>query len=225
MRYADRIILNAIQSIWSAVWNAVSSVTSSIWNAIVSIISNAMSTMQNAVSNGINAVKNFITNGWNSVVGFLRGINLFSAGSAIMQSFLSGLKSMWGAITSFVGGIASWIKSHKGPISYDRRLLIPAGKAIMGGFNRALIKGFEYVKSNVSGMAGKISDLVGAGSVFDTDMRSTISGAVTAGVEVDLGHQAKPLKVVLELGNRAYELFVDDITDKQQTTAKLREVY
>ncbi|HHL9833474.1 TPA: hypothetical protein ACRBSS_001796, partial [Streptococcus pyogenes] len=174
---------------WSAVWNAVSSVTSSIWNAIVSIISNAMSTMQNAVSNGISAAKNFITNGWNFVVGFLRGINLFSAGSAIMQSFLSGLKSMWGAITSFVGGIASWIKSHKGPISYDRRLLIPAGKAIMGGFNCALIKGFEYVKSNVSGMAGKISDLVGAGSVFDTDMRSTISGAVTAGVEVDLGHQ------------------------------------
>ncbi|HEQ6291858.1 TPA: phage tail tape measure protein [Streptococcus pyogenes] len=225
LKSAIENILNAIQSIWSAVWNAVSSVTSSIWNAIVSIISNAMSTMQNAVSNGINAVKNFITNGWNSVVGFLRGINLFSAGSAIMQSFLSGLKSMWGAITSFVGGIASWIKSHKGPISYNRRLLIPAGKAIMGGFNRALIKGFEYVKSNVSGMAGKISDLVGAGSVFDTDMRSTISGAVTAGVEVDLGHQAKPLKVVLELGNRAYELFVDDITDKQQTTAKLREVY
>ncbi|HFD5638837.1 TPA: phage tail tape measure protein [Streptococcus pyogenes] len=225
LKSAIENILNAIQSIWSAVWNAVSSVTSSIWNAIVSIISNAMSTMQNAVSNGINAVKNFITNGWNSVVGFLCGINLFSAGSAIMQSFLSGLKSMWGAITSFVGGIASWIKSHKGPISYDRRLLIPAGKAIMGGFNRALIKGFEYVKSNVSGMAGKISDLVGAGSVFDTDMRSTISGAVTAGVEVDLGHQAKPLKVVLELGNRAYELFVDDITDKQQTTAKLREVY
>ncbi|HER1451346.1 phage tail tape measure protein [Streptococcus pyogenes] len=225
LKSAIENILNAIQSIWSAVWNAVSSVTSSIWNAIVSIISNAMSTMQNAVSNGISAAKNFITNGWNFVVGFLRGINLFSAGSAIMQSFLSGLKSMWGAITSFVGGIASWIKSHKGPISYDRRLLIPAGKAIMGGFNCALIKGFEYVKSNVSGMAGKISDLVGAGSVFDTDMRSTISGAVTAGVEVDLGHQTKPLKVVLELGNRAYELFVDDITDKQQTTAKLREVY
>ncbi|HEQ4382082.1 TPA: phage tail tape measure protein [Streptococcus pyogenes] len=225
LKSAIENILNAIQSLWSAVWNAVSSVTSSIWNAIVSIISNAMSTMQNAVSNGISAAKNFITNGWNFVVGFLRGINLFSAGSAIMQSFLSGLKSMWGAITSFVGGIASWIKSHKGPISYDRRLLIPAGKAIMGGFNCALIKGFEYVKSNVSGMAGKISDLVGAGSVFDTDMRSTISGAVTAGVEVDLGHQTKPLKVVLELGNRAYELFVDDITDKQQTTAKLREVY
>ncbi|HES4050627.1 TPA: phage tail tape measure protein [Streptococcus pyogenes] len=225
LKSAIENILNAIQSIWSAVWNAVSSVTSSIWNAIVSIISNAMSTMQNAVSNGISAVKNFITNGWNSVVGFLRGINLFSAGSAIMQSFLSGLKSMWGAITSFVGGIASWIKSHKGPISYDRRLLIPAGKAIMSGLNNGLSNGFGQVKSNVSDMTDSISKLVDGSSLFDADMSSTISGAVATGVEVDLGHQAKPLELNLELGNRAYSLFVDDITDRQRATARLTEVY
>ncbi|HEP1482676.1 TPA: phage tail tape measure protein [Streptococcus pyogenes] len=225
LKSAIENILNAIQSIWGAVWNAVSSVASSIWNAIVSIISNAMSTMQNAVSNGISAVKNFITNGWNSVVGFLRGINLFSAGSAIMQSFLSGLKSMWGAITSFVGGIASWIKSHKGPISYDRHLLIPAGKAIMSGLNNGLSNGFGQVKSNVSGMTDSISKLVDGSSLFDTDMSSTISGAVATGVEVDLGHQAKPLELNLELGNRAYSLFVDDITDRQRATARLTEVY
>ncbi|MDI5952666.1 phage tail tape measure protein [Streptococcus equi subsp. zooepidemicus] len=218
-------ILNALKSIWESVWNAIKSVAESIWNAIKVIVSGAMDAMKNAVNNGINAVKNFIINGWNAVVGFLSGINLFSAGSAIMQSFLSGLKSMWGAITSFVGGIASWIKAHKGPISYDRRLLIPAGKAIMSGFNNSLVRGFEHVKGNVSGMADKISDLIGNGSIFDTDMRSTISGAVTTGVEVDLGHQAKPLEVVLELGNRAYELFIDDITDKQQANARLREVY
>ncbi|HER9979274.1 phage tail tape measure protein [Streptococcus pyogenes] len=225
LKSAIENILNAIQSIWGAVWNAVSSVALSIWNAIVSIISNAMSTMQNAVSNGISAVKNFITNGWNSVVGFLRGINLFSAGSAIMQSFLSGLKSMWGAITSFVGGIASWIKAHKGPISYDRRLLIPAGKAIMSGLNNGLSNGFGQVKSNVSGMTDSISKLVDGSSLFDADMSSTISGAVATGVEVDLGHQAKPLELNLELGNRAYSLFVDDITDRQRATARLTEVY
>lgn len=219
------VILNALKSIWESVWNAIKAVAESIWNAIKAIVSGAMDTMKNAVSNGINAVKNFIINGWNAVVGFLSGINLFSAGSAIMQSFLSGLKSMWGAITSFVGGIASWIKAHKGPISYDRRLLIPAGRAIMSGFNSSLMRGFEHVKGNVSGMADKISELVGSNSMFETDMRSTISGAVTTGVEVDLGHQAKPLEVVLELGNRAYELFIDDITDKQQANARLREVY
>lgn len=132
---------------------------------------------------------------------------------------------MWGAITSFVGGIASWIKSHKGPISYDRRLLIPAGKAIMSGLNNGLSNGFGQVKNNVSGMADSISKLVDGNSLFDADMSSTISGAVATGVEVDLGHQAKPLELNLELGNRAYGLFVDDITDRQRATARLTEVY
>ena len=62
-----------------------------------------------------------------------------------MNSFLGGLKAAWGAVTSFVGGIAGWIAAHKGPISYDRKLLIPAGRAIMGGFNAALQSGFEVL--------------------------------------------------------------------------------
>ncbi len=44
---------------------------------------------------------------------------------------------------------ASWIAEHKGPISYDRRLLmIPAGQAIKSGFNTALM--VLKVKGNVS---------------------------------------------------------------------------
>lgn len=62
-----------------------------------------------------------------------------------------------GAITGFVGGIADWIRKHKGPISYDRVLLKPAGKVIMQGFNNSLMDGFKEVKSNVSGMADDLA--------------------------------------------------------------------
>ncbi|TGD24342.1 hypothetical protein EGT49_03540 [Companilactobacillus suantsaicola] len=86
--------------------------------------------------------------------------DLHSNGHAIMSSFLSGLKSMWGSITSFVGKIGPWIKSHKGPISYDKKLLIPAGQAIMGGLNNGLSAAFEDVKSNVNSMSGFINDEV-----------------------------------------------------------------
>lgn len=84
--------------------------------------------------------------------------DLHSNGSAIMNSFLGGLRSAWGAVKSFVSGIGSWIKEHKGPISYDRKLLIPAGKAIMGGLNQGLSKSFEDVKATVNSMSGFISD-------------------------------------------------------------------
>ena len=74
-----------------------------------------------------------------------------------MGGFLSGLRSMWGAITSFVGGIASWIAAHKGPLDYDRKLLIPAGKAIMGGLYKGLQSSFKgQVMPLVTSMAGTI---------------------------------------------------------------------
>jgi len=75
-----------------------------------------------------------------------------------MNGFLGGLQSAWGAVKNFVGGIADWIKKNKGPISYDKKLLIPAGKAIMSGFNNSVKHNFKNVQKNVSGMAEKISN-------------------------------------------------------------------
>ncbi|OQQ78510.1 hypothetical protein B6U60_10570, partial [Ligilactobacillus salivarius] len=59
---------------------------------------------------------------------------------------------------SFVSGIASWIKKHKGPISYDRKLLVPAGKAIMTGLNSGLNSTFGTVQDTVESIAGAITD-------------------------------------------------------------------
>lgn len=93
----------------------------------------------------------------NAVLQGVSGIDLFGAGSKIIGGFLNGLQSKFEAVKSFVGGIAGWIKDHKGPISYDKRLLIPAGHAIMGGLNSSLLDGFKSVQATVSGMGDRLS--------------------------------------------------------------------
>lgn len=163
-------ITQAIQGNWDAVWNAIVSITSAVWSGITSVVSagiNGVSSVITAVMNGLGSI---ISTVWNTIksifragVNFIKSvvhIDLGAQGRAIMNSFLGGLRSAWESVKSFVSGIGSWIKKHKGPISYDRKLLIPAGIAIMTGFNKGLQDQFKAVKANVSNMAGAVSDAV-----------------------------------------------------------------
>ena len=139
--------INGIKSFFSglsASGNSLRSVMSGVWNGISSIVSGAASSISGIIS-GIRGTFNSL---WN--------IDLSGAGRAIIDGFIGGLKSTWEAGKNFIGGIADWIKQHKGPISYDRKLLIPAGNAIMESLNEGLQDNFVKVQKNVSGMADKL---------------------------------------------------------------------
>lgn len=142
------------------------------WNALTAFIGSVPGRIQaffagigQWFANKFNEVRNGIANGFNSAVSFIASIPgrilsalgnlgglLWNAGASIMQGFLDGLKSIWHNITSFVGNIAGWIADHKGPLPYDRRLLIPAGEAIMGGFRKSLNAGWRQVQADIMGM-------------------------------------------------------------------------
>lgn len=92
------------------------------------------------------------------IINSVAHIDLSANGKAIMNSLLGGLKSAWESVKSFVGGIGKWIKAHKGPISVDRRLLIPAGHAIMNGLGNGLVDGFSDVQKSVLAMNKQIAD-------------------------------------------------------------------
>lgn len=139
---------NTGKAIWSSFTNFIAGCVS----GILGWFSGLGSSIGGAFNNAANSAKNT----WNAVVSWFRGIPgtiggffsgagtlLYNAGASIISGFLNGLKSMWSNVTGWISGIGDWIKAHKGPISYDRRLLIPAGQAIMTGFAQGLNNGFD----------------------------------------------------------------------------------
>ena len=199
---AGQAIFDGFAQILSNIWETIKSVASNAWEAlkssVLSIIDNLVSGAQSAWDTMSNAVSTLISN----VTGFfdqLWNIDLSGAGRAIMDGFLNGLKSAWGAVTDFVGGIASWIAEHKGPIQYDRKLLIPAGNAIMQGLNRGLQDRFKDVKKSVSGMAGEINDAF-SGNSIDTNMSTTVAKNLEASLAIPKAEiEAKDSQTVSEI--------------------------
>lgn len=165
-----RAITAAIQGNWSAAWNAIRGVAQTVWSGITSIVTTGINAVRSIVQSVMNAVQNIFSTVWNAIrnifntgVDFIKNamnFSLFSQGQAIMNSLFDGLKNIWENIKSFVGGIGNWIKEHKGPISYDETLLIPAGIAIMSGLSNGLNTGFGDVQDLVTSVAGVIATRV-----------------------------------------------------------------
>lgn len=165
-----RTITAVIKGDWSGAWNTIKDVAQTVWNGIKSVVQTGINTVQSIVQTVMNAVKGVFSSVWNAIqdvfnnnVKFIKDvmhIDLFAQGKAIMDSLLRGLREAWDKVTGFVGGIGNWIKEHKGPISYDETLLIPAGIAIMSGLSNGLNTGFGDVQDLVTSVAGVIATRV-----------------------------------------------------------------
>lgn len=165
-----RAITAVMRGDWSGAWNAIKGVVQTVWDTIKSVVQTGLSAVQSIVTIVMNAVKGVFSSVWNAIrdvfnngVQFIKQvmhIDLFAQGQAIMNSLLKGLQDVWNNVKNFVGGIGNWIKEHKGPLSYDEQLLIPAGQAIMGGLFNGLNNGFDNVQDLISSIAQSVASNV-----------------------------------------------------------------
>lgn len=113
--------------------------------AVVTLING----MAENIRNNAPEIKKAAGNLLSAMVEALPGSSLLKNGKAIVDGFLDGLKEGFETVKTTVGGWATWIKEHKGPISYDKKLLIENGQAIVSGLRKGLEDSFEGVKSTI----------------------------------------------------------------------------
>lgn len=224
---------NALSSLWNglkataeASWNALKTAVVNVINGLVQGAQKAWDDLKNGVSNAVSSVT--------KVFDGLKKINLFEAGKAIIDGFLKGLKGAFDNVKNFVGGIADWIRENKGPIEYDRKLLIPHGRAIMDSLNEGLQDRFKDTKSLVSGMAGEMSDifeqttltgnvaLTGSDGIQDSIVRGSYRLDTLASSEFEkLSKKVDELsEKALDIAEKALERPVQMVLDDNTLVAK-----
>jgi hypothetical protein len=168
---AGRNVIGGLGRGLVAAWNTTWSWFSHISGWIAGYYRSAGSWLINAGRAVITGLWNGLKNVWNTVWGWAGHIHqwiasvfgnargwLVQAGKDVIQGLWDGFTSVWKKVTGWIGGLAGWIKAHKGPVSLDRKLLEPAGRALMEGLRVGLLGGFVPIKGIISGAAGTISN-------------------------------------------------------------------
>jgi hypothetical protein len=166
---------------WQRAWDGVKEIFKAVWDGLkataqngVNLVKELIPIMKEIGKSIMEAFRDGITGIWNTWVWpFFKGLPgqiknalgdlsrlLWDVGKAIAQGLLDGLvegaKAVWGEVSSWGGKI----KSLKGPMEVDRKLLTPQGYAISVSLAEGLVSGFsEVVVPAVSAMAGSIKSL------------------------------------------------------------------
>ncbi|MEU8968170.1 phage tail tape measure protein [Streptomyces monashensis] len=152
----------------------------SAWN---SMKSSAVHTATQLVS-WVRGIPGMIT----SALGNLGGL-LIHAGASVISGLISGIKSALGGLGSVLGSVGSFITSHKGPPSYDRVMLTPAGQMIMQGL--------------MDGLNSRLPHL----AATTTNVGQTLQDAFATNLGI-----ASPSKVFRQLGYYVNDGLVDGLT-------------
>ena len=149
------------------------------------------------VGEWMDGIKSGIEEKWNAVVEWVTGVPdritealgdlgklLFGAGEAVINGLWEGMSSVAEGLFGWVGSIADTISNLKGPLPYDKKVLVDNGVALMTGLKDGIEQGYEKnVKPAVKAVAKDIDTYYG----MLTDDRNYVSGIAYFGKSSDSG--------------------------------------
>jgi phage-related protein len=126
-----------------------------------------------------------------------------------MNGLWNGLKSIWDNVQGWFNGLGDWIKEHKGPLSYDVKLLVPAGNAIMSGLHNSVVKSFRRTQKFFGSVGSEIQAAASLNSVLTYSGQPAIAAAYAGagnGKKIDLTVNTQEIDPRKHAADLAYEL-------------------
>lgn len=206
---------NIQQTINDKITSAKEAIQSKV-DAAKQAVSDAFNNMRQAVSDAMQNVGDSIRDKWDSAVSFVQGIPqrivsalgdlgslLWDAGSSIISGLWDGMSYAVDGLFDWVSGIGDTIASLKGPLPYDKKLLVDNGLALMYGLQRGLQEGFENeVKPYVSGMGLDVASSINVAPTTTSGTLRAVTvqvGELVVREEADIDRIAEKL---YDLSNR-----------------------
>lgn len=175
-------------------------VTPSVLAALITLLRLSASSLQAMASGaaaivgpfrrGAEAVGRFrssVSDRFRSVVRLVRGLPgrilraignigglLWRAGRDLIGGLVDGIRAMLPNLRAWLSHVTDLIPSWKGPLDDDRRLLRPAGRAIMQGLNTGILDELPAVERTLRGVTGDIAGHMPAGSAAAAGATVTI---------------------------------------------------
>lgn len=187
---------------WGLLWEGIKQIASGAWQIISSIISGALENIGHIVwaalggvvttmVDSLESMKRAVVDKFNAIVDWCRSIGgrisgalgdlgslLYNAGASIISGLLRGIVNKAEEVYNYVSSIGSKIAALKGPRSYDLKLLVPAGQALMQGLHSGILAGLGPVLTTVTGIADRIA------ATFSQAAQPVLSDAGKAAQEI-----------------------------------------
>ncbi|MFF5004113.1 hypothetical protein ACFY3G_14860 [Streptomyces phaeochromogenes] len=213
---------NIVNSVWSAVKAGITSAV----NAIKGVL-NWFGGLPGMMSKWWGSAKDAAVRQATSMVNWVKGLPgrvksalgnlgtlLLGAGKALIRGFIDGVKGMFGSVKSTLGDLTSSLTSWKGPENVDKRLLTPAGRMVIAGFQRGIDAQIPALRGQLQGLTGLLPEMVLARDRFGADltMSSLVNtpapgqygmGAGAAGAAPGYGSASQTPRVVILKGSGA----------------------
>lgn len=201
IRSAQETVKSIIGTAWDFVVGAVKryvdlllTIYVKIPQRIVSALGNLATLLVQKGKDTINGLRDGITTAWDTLVKWVVGVRalivkkigdfgrlLLGAGKALMEGLLEGIRKGWEKVTGFVGGMADGIRNLKGPIPYDRTVLVDNGLALMFGLERGMQEGMRGVLATAGGIAGQIEGAIRPGGTIGLSVAAEGSASSSSG--------------------------------------------